>query len=117
MKGRFAVSKNKILTLLGFAAKARRLSFGNSAVLWAVKTNKSQLAVISGEISEKSRKEVQYHAEKNNIKTIVLKGIDIKTVSDAVGKNCGIISVNDSGFADAILENYEAIKGGNADDE
>lgn len=115
LKGRLAVS-NKILSLLGFAAKAGRLSYGSSAVLWAIKTHKAKLAVISEEISEKSRKETAYYADKQNIKTIVLKGIDIKTVSDAVGKKCGIISVNDCGFADAILEAY-TIKGENADDE
>ena len=107
---------NKILSLLGFAAKAGKLSFGSSAVLWSVKTKKAKLVLISEEISEKSRKETTFYADKQNIKTLVLKGIDIKTVSDAVGKKCGIVSVNDCGFADAILEAY-TIKGENADDE
>ena len=36
-------------------------------------------------------------------------------VSDAVGRRCGILSVNDSGFAGALLKAY--VEGGNANDE
>lgn len=111
---------NKLLSLLGFAAKAGKLSYGFEASVWSVKTRKSKLVAVSNEISPKSRKEMQYYADKYNTKITVLD-IDIKTVSDAVGKKCGIISVNDRGFADAIL-NCDSnavvdIEGGNADDE
>ena len=113
--------KNKILTLLGFAAKAGKLSFGFEASVWSLKTKKAKLAVVAEDISQKSRKESEFFAGKNNIKLIVLNGIDMKTVSDAVGRKCGIISVNDHGFADAILKAYDEyakeFEGGNADDE
>jgi len=63
-----------------------------------------------------------YYADKYNVKIIVLEGIDIKTVSDAVGKKCGIVSVNDCGFADGILNVVGNMtsgnnEGGNADDQ
>lgn len=110
--------KNKILSLLGFAAKAGKLSYGFEASVWSVKSRKAKLVTVSSEISPKSRKEMQYYADKYNVKIRVLE-IDMKTVSDAVGKKCGILSVNDSGFADAIysLTAAVAIKGGNADDQ
>jgi len=113
--------KSKILSLLGFAAKAGKLSFGFEASIWSLKTRKAALVAVSDEISPKSRKEMQYYADKFNVKITVLD-IDMKTVSDAVGKKCGILSVNDSGFADAILKAVsqnaaEDIKGGNADDQ
>ena len=85
--------------------------------MWSVKTKKAKLVVISDEISEKSRKEMLFFAGKNNIKTTILKGMDIRTISNAVGKKCGIVSVNDNGFADALLEANEVIEGGNADDK
>ena len=44
-----------------------------------------------------------------------LEGLNIKTLSDAVGRRCGILSINDSGFADAFLKAYT--RGGNANDE
>ena len=108
---------NKILSLLGFAAKAGKLSYGFEATCWSAKTNKAKLLAVAADISAKSRKEIQFYATRYNVKFIVLEGIDIKNVSDAVGKKCGIISVNDRGFADAILKENEEIKGGNADDE
>ena len=58
-----------------------------------------------------------FFADKSNIKTTILKGVDIQTISNAVGKKCGIVSVNDIGFADALLEANEVIEGGNADDK
>ena len=95
---------NKILSLLGFAAKAGKLGYGYEASIAAIKTGKAKLVVIAEDISEKSRKETIFFAQKSKIKHIILDGITIKTVSDAVGKKCGIIAVNDKGFADTLIK-------------
>ena len=94
---------NKILTLLGFASKAGKLSFGFDSSVTAMKTGKSKLIVIAEDISQKSRKEAHFFADKSKVKFNDLEGIDIKAVADAVGKKCGIISVNDENFAKACL--------------
>ncbi len=107
--------KNKLLTLLGFATKAGKLSFGFEAALGAIKQKKAKLIIIAEDISEKSRKEILFFAEKGNIKSICLKGIDIKALSDAIGRKCGILSVNDKNFADACVETD--VLGGNANDQ
>lgn len=106
---------NKMLTLLGFAAKAGRLSFGMDAASDAVKSGKACLAVAAENVSEKSQKETAFFARKGNIRFLVLKGFDIDAVSHAVGRRCGIITINDSGFADAFLKAYT--EGGNVYDE
>lgn len=106
---------NKTLTLLGFAAKAGKLSFGMDAAAKSLKSGKAFLAVAAEDISEKSQKETAFFAGKNQVDFLVLKGFDIKTVSDAVGRRCGIVTINDSGFADAFLKAYA--EGGNAYDE
>lgn len=95
---------NKILTLLGFAAKAGKLSFGFEAVTGSIRAGRSHLAVIASDISAKTSKEINFHADKNSVKVILLDGIDIQAVSSAVGRKCGVISVNDSGFAEALLK-------------
>ncbi|MBQ2135642.1 MAG: ribosomal L7Ae/L30e/S12e/Gadd45 family protein [Clostridia bacterium] len=100
---------NKVLTLLGFAAKAVKLSYGMSAVKYAIISGKARLVLTASDISPKSRKEIAYFCEKENVKYITLDNINMGTVSAAVGRKCGIISVNDSGFADSI--------GGNANDQ
>ncbi len=106
---------SKILSLLGFAAKAAKLSYGFEATVTSIKASKASLVIVAEDISPKSRKEVKFFAEKFGIKTVDLIGIDIKTLSDAVGKKCGIISVNDKGFADACEK--ALIEGGIANDQ
>ena len=105
----------KILSLLGFAAKAGKLSYGFEATVQAVKMSKSSLVLIAEDISPKSLKEVAYFTDKKAIKNLTLKGIDIKALSVAVGRKCGIISVNDSGFANACEK--ALIEGGIANDQ
>ena len=97
---------NKILTLLGFASKAGKLSFGFATSKEMILKNKSRLIVISSDISEKSRKEMRFIAEKNGINTIILDDTEQLKLSNAVGHSCGIVSVNDSSFASAVAEEY-----------
>lgn len=97
---------SKILTLLGFASKAQKLSFGAAASSQTVKSGKSKLIVISSDISEKSKKEIRFLSDKYGINSIVLDTVSTITLSNAVGRNCGILSINDSSFASAITEEY-----------
>lgn len=95
--------KDKLLTLLGFASKSGNLSFGFGAAIASLKSSKARLIIVSNDISDKSLKEVRFYAQKHNVRVIVLKSIDTFTVTNAVGRKCGILSVNDSSFADSIL--------------
>ncbi len=95
---------DKALTLLGFAAKAGKLSYGMDAAKTALKQNKSRLILSAEDVSPKSQKEAAFFAEKNNTRFVVAARVDIFTLSKAVGRKCGIVSVNDSGFADALLK-------------
>ncbi len=106
---------NKILSLLGFAAKAGRLSFGFEASVQSINSSKAQLVLIAEDISPKSLKEIRFFAEKKNIKYFILKGIDIKALSIAIGRKCGIVSVNEVGFAKALEK--VLIEGGFANDK
>ena len=99
---------NKILTLLGFAAKANKLSYGFDSVCTSLSKNKSKLVLIANDISPKSRKETLFFAEKFKTQAIVLDSFDINTVSHAVGKKCGIISVNDTSFSQGLLSAINA---------
>ena len=94
---------DKILTLLGFATKAAKLSFGFDAVKIALTQSKSKLVLIANDVSQKSKKEISFFSEKFKTKVVVLTNYDMETLSHAVGRKCGIISVNDSSFADGVL--------------
>ena len=73
---------------------------------WALEKGKSKLVVVACDVSEKSKKEIRFFSNNKDVKVLTLESITIKTVSEAVGRNCGIISVNDNGFADAIQGGY-----------
>ena len=93
---------DKVLTLLGFASKAGKLSFGFDAACSALLQKKSKLLLIANDISPKSKKEILFFAEKNKTAAIVLENYDIDTISHAVGRKCGILSVNDDSFSQGL---------------
>ncbi len=107
--------KDKVMTLLGFAAKAGKLSYGQAAAIESAQRKKARLMAVSGEISPKSLKEIKFYADKASIKTVVLKDTSITALSAAVGRSCGALSVNDGSFAEAIIKQLST--GGNANDE
>ena len=94
---------DKILTLLGFASKAAKLSFGFDAVKTALTQSKSKLVLIANDVSPKSKKEVLFFSEKFKSKALVLANYDMETLSHAVGRKCGIVSVNDASFSEGLL--------------
>ncbi len=93
---------SKILTLLGFASKAGKLSFGMNDAKVSLEKGKSKLIITASDVSQKSQKEIKFFSANKNVNVITLESISIETLSEAVGRKCGIISVNDNGFADAI---------------
>lgn len=91
---------------MGFASKARKLSYGMNDAKTSLNKGKAKLIIVASDVSEKSQKEIRFLSSNKDINVITLESITIETVSNAVGRKCGIISVNDSGFADAILGGY-----------
>lgn len=106
---------DKTLTLLGFATKAGKLAFGMNASVSSILSNKAKLVFTASDLSQKSCKEIAFYSQKKNIPIIHLKEFDIQTLSDAVGRKCGIIAVNDSSFAQALSE--ASLTGGNANEQ
>ena len=109
------MGQNKVLTLLGFAAKAGRLFYGMDAGVSSLKKNQARLVITADNVSEKSRKEISFYATGKNVPVITLPDCDIETLSKAIGKRAGIVAVNDEGFAKAISE--AVTKGGSANDK
>ncbi len=95
---------NKVLTLLGFASKAGRLSYGFDAVCTSISQKKSELVLTANDISSKSQKEILFYCNKFNTPTAVLNDCDMTSLSHAIGRKCGIVSVNDKSFAQGIRE-------------
>ncbi len=79
------------------------MSYGLTSAIDDAKNGKACLLVASSELSNKSLKEARFFCDKAKIKVLPLFQVDIDTLSNAVGHRCGILSVNDSGFSDAII--------------
>ena len=94
---------DKVLALLGFASKAGKLSYGFDAVCTALSQKKSKLLLIANDVSSKSKKETMFFAQKAKTEVIVLDDCDMEKLSHAVGRKCGIISVNDSAFSQGLI--------------
>ena len=108
---------NKILSLLGFASKSGNLSYGFSSCLEALErkkakliicakslSEKTKLIVCGADLSEKTKKEITFHAQKTGVEVLTLKTVDIFTLSNSIGHKCGVISVNETGFAKSLKE-------------
>ena len=101
------MNKTKTQSLLGFAAKAGKLSYGTHASTFAIESGRAKMVVVACDISQKTVKEIKFKAAKQNIPVIMLSDTTTQTLSHTVGKTCGIITVNDQGFADAITKQEE----------
>ena len=95
---------NKILSLLGFASKSGNLSYGFSSCLEALGRKKAKLIICAADLSEKTKKEITFHAEKSGVEVLTLENTDIFTLSNSIGHKCGVISVNETGFAKSLKE-------------
>ena len=94
---------HKTAALLGFAAKAGKLSYGMFAAVTSAKTGKAKLLLCCRDVSEKSRKEINHFADKFNIKTMTLDE-SMDNMPAVIGRRCGILSVNDIGFRDSLTQ-------------
>ena len=101
------MNNSPILALLGFAAKAGKLSYGTHATDFSITSGKAPLVCAAEDISAKSVKELKFKAEKQNIPVIILNGIKTEELSKRIGKSCGILGVNDQGFKDSIMKKYK----------
>ena len=101
--------------MLGFASKAGKLSCGMAAAQDAMQKKKACLALAASDISQKSKKEIRFFAEKNSVGFAELNRFDSQELSRSIGRKCGIVTINDSGFADAFMKAYD--EGGIANDK
>ena len=95
------MNNDPVLSRLGFARKAGRLSLGFAASKEACGKGESKLIIIASDVSQKSEKEIRFFG--GSVKAVRIdKTMDV--MSAAIGARAGIVSVNDQGFADAIVK-------------
>ena len=92
---------NKIYGLLGISAKAGKVISGTDIVLENISKGKIALVIVAEDASEKTKKNIKFFCEKENVDMIVFG--DIFKNSKAIGKqNRAIIGVKDRNLAEAL---------------
>jgi ribosomal protein L7Ae-like RNA K-turn-binding protein len=104
-------TNDRLMNLLGLARKAGKLELGSEAVKQAVRRHRAALVLLCVDLSPKSAQSVREEAEKAGINAAELPA-EMDTVQAALGQRAGVIAVNDSGFAEALLKLCAEDRGG-----
>ena len=91
----------KILGLIGFAARARKISYGTDSVKMQLSKGNVKLLILSEEASDRTKKYFMKLSEEYNIPKII--GGNNEELSKAIGKsNKAVIGVHDKELSNEI---------------
>ncbi len=92
---------NKILGLIGLAARARKIAFGADSVEQEIKKKKVELVIVAEDSSERTKNKFEKLSEEYKIPILIIGEIEV--LSKAIGKsNKAIIGIEDINFSNEI---------------
>ncbi len=92
---------NKILGLIGLAARARKVCFGADMVEERTNKKKVKLLIVAEDASQRTKDKFKKISEKENVPIII--GGEIELLSKAIGKsNKAIIGIEDINLSNEI---------------
>lgn len=99
------MEKSKILSMLGLARRAGKLSMGHDVAAESIRSGKAELLLLCCDLSERAVRDMQFIAGKYDPKLTVFGFADISTaeIYSSCGYRAGIITVNDENFARKII--------------
>lgn len=90
------------LGILGIARRAGKLRFGYGTAVEAMKSGEAKLALLSGELSEKTKKNLRFEAGRCGV-PVIETAYTMEEFRGAMGKKTGVLAVCDSGFLERLL--------------
>ena len=103
-----AINMNdRILSFLGICRRAKKLVIGAESAAKSAKAGTSFLIIYASDFSANSLKPVMQAANEYGVSVIKLNRTK-QELSFALGKLCGVASVDDKGFADKLRQMIEA---------
>lgn len=102
---------DRILSLLGLCRRAGKLVIGAEPCIESITKQKSSLIICANDFSRNSAKPVLERAHQSDVKTLILNRSK-EEISLALGKLCGVVSVEDKGFAKKFTELINSEQGG-----
>lgn len=100
---------DKLLSFIGLCRRANRLCYGFDAVTKSVNEKKTQLVLFANDTSNHTVSDIENVCKKCGVKTLTLD-YNKEQLSLCIGKNCAVIAICDSGFANKICELFEMTK-------
>lgn len=98
------MEKNKVLSMLGLARRAGKLSMGHDMALKALCEKKATMLIFASDSSERLQREFKVAIEKNEIDTpVFVVDISIDEIHFSCGYKAGVITVNDDNFSKKII--------------
>ena len=94
---------DKLLSFVGLCRRAKKLVIGAQVTVESVNSGKSRLVLYASDASANSLKPVLAAAQRSGVEALdIQRGKE--ELSLALGKLCGVLSVEDQGFADRLRE-------------
>ena len=99
-------SMKKMLSYMGFAAKARKIVNGYNACIFTMEKRKVRLLIIAEDLAENSKKKMIQAANKYNVEYRVFGDSDeMSHMTGTSGK--GIFGITDENFANVISKEID----------
>ncbi len=99
------ITTSRLVSLIGMARRAGFLTFGSDATITAVQKNKTSIALIASNASERTKKQLSDKCISHSVKLVRLP-LTCDELAAAAGKlpPLAVVSVTDAGLAGAIGE-------------
>lgn len=102
---------DRILSLLGICRRAGKLVMGADPSVDSIHKHKAKLIIMANDFSPKSGKSVLQAAHEFNVNVLNINRSK-DDISMALGKFCGVLSIEDKGFAAKLKQLIESEQGG-----
>ena len=105
---RLKMDNPAFLSLLGICRRANKLSCGHDGAVGSIRSKSAKLCLLSSDSSERLRSEISRETEMSgkNIPVRLLCS-DMYEIGRAAGLKSAVLTVNDEGFAKAMLKLLE----------
>lgn len=98
-------SKEKVLSMLGLARRAGKLSMGHDMAEQSVFKGRAKLLLFCCDVSPRLIKEFEITLEKHSINIDVIKtDFTLNEMHYAIGYKAGVLTVDDENFSKRIIE-------------
>lgn len=97
--------KDKLLSMLGLARRAGKLSMGHNMAQKAVKSNKAEAVMLCSDVSERLVKEFEATVASSKSKAeIFILNATMDEIHFSLGYRAGVITLDDKNFAKKVIE-------------